>query len=70
MMAGMMDLREDDDFCFDETAADGPVRFVERYCRHYEGRHAGAPFLLHPLQKRIVRDLYGWLWKRGERAGL
>lgn len=53
-------LTEDDTYYFDEAAADRPVRFIERFCRHYEGRFAGEPFLLHDVQKRIVRDVFGW----------
>jgi phage terminase large subunit-like protein len=64
-MNGMLDLEleESDDFTFDEAAADRPVRFIEKFCRHYEGSFAGQPFLLHPLQKKIVRDLFGWKWR-------
>jgi phage terminase large subunit-like protein len=53
----------DDRFILDEDAADRPIRFIERFCTHYEGRHAGQPFTLDPAQKRIVRDLYGWKWR-------
>lgn len=59
-MNGMLDLVDDDQWYFDEEAGERPCRFVERYCRHYEGAHAGKPFILHPLQRRIVRDLFGW----------
>lgn len=68
-MTGMLTLTEDDDFRFDEEAADRIVRYIERYLIHFEGRHAGKPFILHPLQRRIVRDLYGWKWRRGEHEG-
>jgi phage terminase large subunit-like protein len=59
-MTGMLDLTECDTYRFDAEAADRPCRFVERYCQHFEGSHAGRPFALHPMQRRIVRDLYGW----------
>lgn len=62
-MTGMLTLAEDADFYFDPEAADRPVRFIEKYCSHGEGRHAGKPFILHPLQAQIVRDLYGWKWR-------
>jgi phage terminase large subunit-like protein len=60
----------DDLFCFDEDAADRPCRFIEKFCTHFEGAHAGSPFALHPVQRRIVRDVYGWKWRRGPQAGL
>jgi phage terminase large subunit-like protein len=57
---GMLDIVEDDTYRFDADAADRPVRFVEKLCRHYEGRFAGHPFILHPVQRKLVRDIYGW----------
>ena len=69
-MTGMLSITPDADFAFDEEAAERPARFIERYCQHFEGRHAGKPFLLHPLQRQIVRDLFGWKWQRGKKAGL
>lgn len=62
-MTGMLDLRETAEFYFDEEAADRPCRFIEKFCTHYEGRHAGKPFILHPVQRRIVRDIFGWKWR-------
>ena len=60
-MKGMLDLRECDRFRFDAEKADRPCRFIEKYCIHFEGKHAGKPFILHPLQRRIVQDLFGWI---------
>jgi phage terminase large subunit-like protein len=57
-------LYEDDRYYFDAAAADRVVRFIETFCEHYEGReHAGKKFILHPEQRRIVRDLFGWKLK-------
>jgi phage terminase large subunit-like protein len=56
----MLELTEDAEFQFDEAAADRPVRFIEKYCAHYEGRHAGKPFILHDVQRKLVRDIFGW----------
>jgi phage terminase large subunit-like protein len=50
----------DGEYYFDETAADKPVRFIETFLRHYEGAFRGQPFILDPIQKRIVRDIFGW----------
>jgi phage terminase large subunit-like protein len=62
-VTGMLTLAEDADFYFDADAGERPVRFIERYCRHYEGAFAGEPFKLHPLQRRIITDLFGWKWR-------
>jgi phage terminase large subunit-like protein len=57
---GRLRLTECDRFTFDAVAADRVVRFIETFCRHYQGRHAGQPFILHERQRVIVRDLFGW----------
>src|SRR5580698_4625255 len=54
---GMM---EDSRFYFDPEAAEKPIRFIEKYCRHYEGRFAGQPFTLLDWQKAVIRQLFGW----------
>lgn len=68
-MTGMLTLAESDDYYFDEEAGNRPVRFIERFCKHYEGQFAGQPFILDPIQRQIVRDLYGWKWRRGPQTG-
>ena len=62
-MTGSLTLTECDTYRFDEEAADRPCRFIEKLCQHFEGQHAGKPFILHPIQRQIVRDLYGWKHK-------
>jgi phage terminase large subunit-like protein len=59
-MTGMLSLAEDAEFYFDAEAADRPVRFIEKFCRHHEGQFAGEPFKLHQIQHQIIRDLFGW----------
>lgn len=59
----MLTLAEDETYFFDADAAGRAIRFIETFCRHYEGRHAGSPFLLHALQRRIVSDIFGWKLK-------
>lgn len=64
MFPGMLNnLQEDERFYFDAEAADRPCRFIETYLEHFQGAHAGKPFLLHPVQRKIVRDIYGWKWR-------
>ena len=59
-VAGTLTVREDDRYHFDAAAADRPMRFIEKFCRHYEGRFAGQPFTLLPWQVFIIRTLFGW----------
>lgn len=59
-VAGLLDLVDDGTWYFDADAGERPIRFIEKYCHHFEGAHAGKPFLLEPLQKRIIRDVFGW----------
>src|SRR5665213_1702669 len=56
----MLELEPSEDYIFDPVAAERPILFIERLCIHFEGVHAGQPFLLHESQKRIIRDVYGW----------
>lgn len=57
---GMIEPAAGERWIFDADAAERPVRFIEKFCENYQGAHAGKPFHLHPIQKKIVRDLYGW----------
>lgn len=57
----------DEEFWFDERAADRAVAFFPRFLTHREGRWAGKPFELLPWQEQIVRDLFGWKRRDGSR---
>jgi phage terminase large subunit-like protein len=57
---GTIEPIEDEQFYFDEEAADRPCRFIQRFAHHYEGRFAGQPFVLLDWQRQIVRTLFGW----------
>lgn len=59
-MTGTLTLTEDADWYFDAESAEKPCTFIERYCVHAEGPFARQPFILHPVQRQIVRDLFGW----------
>ena len=48
------------DFYFDADAGERPIRFVERFCQHWEGRFAGKRFKLLDWQKIVLRRLFGW----------
>lgn len=62
-MNGSLTLSECDRFRFDADAADRPVRFIEKFCRHYAGEFVDTPFILHDVQREIVRDLFGWKYR-------
>lgn len=51
---------EHPDYFFDAAAADRAVRFIQAFCRHWEGVFAGEPFILLDWQALFVRTLFGW----------
>jgi phage terminase large subunit-like protein len=59
-VSGTLVVAEDENYFYDAEAAEKPVRFIETYCRHYEGLFAGQPFTLLDWQKSIIRTLFGW----------
>lgn len=58
MIAGPDWLRADTPLPDPAGHGERAVRFIENL-RHHEGRFAGAPFVLHRWQERIVRRIYG-----------
>jgi phage terminase large subunit-like protein len=54
-------ITETDRYRFDAEKADKPIRFIERYLKHWEGRFAGTPFILLEWEKDIIRNLFGWV---------
>jgi len=58
--------REDDDsfpFWFSEETGEHCITFIETFCRHYQGDHAGELVKLELFQKAFVQALFGWLEK-------
>jgi len=47
-------------YYYDADQAQRAVRFIQTFCRHLEGDHAGKPFLLDEWELMMVRDLWGW----------
>ncbi len=47
-------------FYFDEEAGQRPIDFIEKFCRHYEGKWGGKPVLLELFQKAKLQLAYGW----------
>ena len=54
-------------YTFSEQAAQRVEKFFETQLRYVEGAKAGQPFLLEEWQRKIVRDLFGWLREDGTR---
>ncbi len=58
---------EDGKYWFDQHAADAVVAFFPRYLKHFKGEWAGKPFDLSPWQENIIRQVFGWKDKNGNR---
>lgn len=54
-------------FWFDATAGERVIRFVEGYCRHFEGEWAGRPLTLEEWQRFVLRAVFGWKRADGTR---
>jgi phage terminase large subunit-like protein len=54
---------EDHDFVYDPVKAERPIRFIHKFCRHYEGAFAGKPFELIDWQQLLLRTAFGWVWR-------
>lgn len=50
-------------FYFDEAVGEHVIRFIENFCRHYEGERAGELVKLDLWQKAFVQNTFGWLEK-------
>lgn len=58
----------EDEFWFDQAAADAAVDFFRRYARYTMGEWAGRPFELSPWQEHeIIRPAFGWKRADGTR---
>lgn len=52
---------------FDEEAGERAIQFVEGYCKHHKAEWAGRPLLLEEWQRRLVRQIFGWMRADGTR---
>lgn len=64
-MVREMDRPDNDPFrfYFDESVGEHAIIFIETFCRHYEGEHAGELVKLELFQKAFVQNVFGWLEK-------
>lgn len=46
---------------FSAKLGDHAIRFIETFCRHYEGEHAGQLVKLELWEKAFLQTLFGWI---------
>lgn len=65
-MCEEMDLDKKDPFpfYFDSNVGHHAIDFIQTFCRHYEGAHAGELVVLDLWQKAFIQNLFGWLEKK------
>ena len=49
---------------FSAKLGDHAIRFIESFCRHYEGEHAGQLVKLELWEKAFLQTLFGWVDKK------
>lgn len=52
---------------FDEKAANRPIEFIERFCKHSKGEWSGEAFKLELFQKAFISALFGFIDENGNR---
>ena len=57
------EINEPGSYIFDESKANKPIAFIERFCRHSKGEWAGKPITLEPFQKAYIAALFGFIDK-------
>ena len=53
--------RKDGPFYFAENVGQHAIDFIETFCRHYQGEHAGELVRLELFQKAFIQALFGFL---------
>ena len=48
-------------YVFSEATGQHAIDFMEKFCRHYQGEHAGELVKLELFQKAFIQNLFGWL---------
>ncbi len=48
-------------YIFDESRANKPIAFIERFCKHSKGEWAGKPVKLELFQKAYIAALFGFV---------
>ena len=67
-MTEEMDCKDDSfPFWFSEESGQRVIDFIEKFCKHYQGDHAGEYVRLELFQKAFIQCLFGWLEKETNR---
>jgi phage terminase large subunit-like protein len=59
--------RQDTDgfpYIFDQKRGEHVIRFIQTFCKHFEGEKAGEPLELEPWQQFIIASVFGWVHAR------
>lgn len=59
----IQDIQGHDKYYFDESKANKPIEFIERFCKHSKGEWAGKPVELELFQKAYISALFGFIDK-------
>ncbi|UXS45182.1 terminase large subunit [Staphylococcus delphini] len=57
------DMEHHDKYIYDESKAERPIAFIERFCHHSKGELAGKPLKLDLFQKAYISALFGFVDK-------
>lgn len=57
------DINNPGQYIFDESKANKPIEFIERFCKHSKGEWAGKPVILELFQKAYISALFGFIDK-------
>lgn len=55
------DLENPGKYVFDESKANRPITFIERFCKHSKGELGGQPVQLELFQKAYISALFGFV---------
>ena len=61
------DIQNPNEYHFDETRANRPIEFIERFCKHSKGEWAGQAVKLELFQKAFISALFGFVDSEGKR---
>lgn len=53
-------------YVFDQTRAERPIQFIERFCKHSKGEWAAQPVKLELFQKAFISALFGFIHETTE----
>ena len=57
----LYEIDNPENYIFDNKAANKPIEFIERFCKHSKGEKAGQPLKLELFQKAYISALFGFI---------